>query len=487
MGKNRSRVSANKRQQNQRPKNKSDNNMTEDHSAPHVNINNKETEPQPKNINVSNYHAPASENSIPIWEKPADISDQWKFLEGKTHLDLSIGCLNVCKMGHVKRKELGRTLNKLDTDIFSVTEHHKSRGEFNDDDAYSTIKDFKTLKIKGFSSASKHRKAGSGGVAWYLKKTIGAEIWEGADLPENLREAGLERCWIKIPTKTGPLFLAVVYMPVETSDDQHEEKFKNILDVLNKDCSELDADNIPYLLYGDFNSHLGSDSDDPMGIPGNHEGIGNNGQKLLDWVRLRNLAIVNSLSGKCHGLWTRMKGRSKSVLDLLLVSKGYLSKVSWLNIDDSREMAVKSDHNLLMSLIRADFHRIQWSPPDRRRWDIPKIKKGVYKRVLAEKLEAAKERRQAENTDLSENIIDKDIREAIEEALGASTKLISMSPKKPKMDPRIDALNKEISAKEKTRSSLLKKNPQKTSASWKLGSSAEPARCARGGNKLPEK
>ena len=98
--------------------------------------------------------------------------------------------------------------------------------------------------------------------------------------------------------------------------------------------------------------------------------------------------------------------------------------------------------------------------------------------VLSEKLEAAKERRQAENTDLSENIVDKDIRESIEEALGASTKLISTTPKKPKMDPRIVALNKEISAKEKTRSSFLKKNTQKTSASSKLGNSDESARCA---------
>ena len=100
-------------------------------------------------------------------------------------------------------------------------------------------KTVQTLKIKGYNSASKHRDSTSGGVAWYWKNNLNVEIWEGAPLHEDLKEAGRERCWIKVHCQPKLIALSANYMPNETNNDSNGGKYQKILDILSLDCNSV--------------------------------------------------------------------------------------------------------------------------------------------------------------------------------------------------------------------------------------------------------
>ena len=202
--------------------------------------------------------------------------------------------------------------------------------------------------------------------------------WEGAELPQNLQERGGERAWIKIETKTGPMALGVVYMKTE-NETKHGEINDEIYQVLDKDFDALG--DIPKMLFGDFNGHIGEE--DGIGIQGNHKAINHNGKRLLEWVQNRNLKIVNRETRQVdgtevkvtEGLWTRYgQETQRSVLDYMIVSPTLMPNVIKLAIDDDLEIRVdsdriNSDHTYLLSLVNVDYHKIEWPQMDREKWN----------------------------------------------------------------------------------------------------------------------
>ena len=140
-----------------------------------------------------------------------------------------------------------------------------------------------------------------GRSAWYWKQGLNVEYWKGANLPPHLLEAGVERCWIKVTCSSEPIYLCVVYMPTEDSGESKSGKMDQILEVMDLDQEELISIKATSLLYGDFNSHIGDPSDSSLGIPGNNQGIGDNGFKLLTWLKKWDKLVVNS-EGVTKGL-----------------------------------------------------------------------------------------------------------------------------------------------------------------------------------------
>ena len=70
--------------------------------------------------------------------------------------DLTIGLLNVRKIGIIKCTELVATLSNLEIDCFVITEHHVAVSA-NDPDPPSVKSNHRSLAIKGYYSASVHR------------------------------------------------------------------------------------------------------------------------------------------------------------------------------------------------------------------------------------------------------------------------------------------------------------------------------------------
>ena len=80
--------------------------------------------------------------------------------------DLTLGLLNVKKIGRIKHEELAITLSNQGIDCLAVTEHHIAVSP-NDPDPTSVKSDHRSLAIKGYMSASSHRDNQSGGVTLY--------------------------------------------------------------------------------------------------------------------------------------------------------------------------------------------------------------------------------------------------------------------------------------------------------------------------------
>ena len=163
-----------------------------------------------------------------------------------------------------------------------------------------------------------------------------------------------------------------------------------------------------------------------------------------------------------EGIWTYQSydGRRFSALDFMICDKNDLSLVKGFAVDDSRDYTqINNDHNLIISLIEANCNMVEWpkSKP-RMKWDLTYMNKTKYKSTLKESLVTAQEKGEAKGEEYNNCAVSRlnDISTAINEALTASSKLISSSPKHPKIPPKVVEIQTKINVNEKQRSMILK-------------------------------
>ena len=388
------------------------------------------------------------------------LSEKYDLLIKRGVGGLVIAQLNVKKIGRAKRRELASILSNLKIDCLAVVEHHILAGDYVDD-KNASLKDCPSLKIKGYNSASKHRDQSSGGVAWYWKKCLNVDIWEGAKLPEALSTAARERGWIKIQCKTSQIAFEVVYMPTETTNDSNRDKYQDILDVLFLDSKDLQKEGIKDFLVGDFNAHVGSPTEDPLGIEGNKNTLGHNGTRLLLWLQSQGKILVNSQS-ITKGLWTFQSagGKTMSILDFMICNVEDLPLVKGMVIDDDREVtSINTDHNVLISLLDVNYQKVVWEKPKpRSKWDTKTTDTQSFRSTLETKLEEAALDRVKKGRDNSPAQIISGVTDSLNSALKTSTKQVSSTPPKPKMSKEVLDLTEKIKKAEGERASLVKQH-----------------------------
>ena len=210
-------------------------------------------------------------------------------------------------------------------------------------------------------------------------------------------------------------------------------------------------------MYGDFNAHIGTPQDNDLGIIGNKPKIGNNGQKLLTWLHSQGMVLGNS-QPFAQGLWTYQSsdGKSLSAIDFLITRNSELPMVKHLIIDEDKETnSINTDHNLLISVIQANYIKIQWQRPHRPKWTIKGMNTAKYKATLKNQLDLADTKRLSGNREFSPSRVT-DIKDAVLTALNSSTKKTSGNKKKHLVHPELAVVLQQIHMKEKERSTLLK-------------------------------
>ena len=190
----------------------------------------------------------------------------------------------------------------------------------------------------------------------------------------------------------------------------------------------LQQEGIRHFISGDFNAHIGSPAESNLGIKGNNPKIGHNGTRLLHWMSQHGKTTLNS-QPFTKGLWTyqRHDGKCFSALDFILCGKSDLKLVKGFEVDESREYTqINNDHNLIVSLIDANYSVVQWPKPKPiLKWDISNINKNKYKSVLKKKLQTSQDIGVAKGVEYDKCVVSRlnDICTAVNEALSASTKL----------------------------------------------------------------
>ena len=163
-------------------------------------------------------------------------------------------------------------------------------------------------------------------------------------------------------------------------------------------------------------------------------------------VKKWNKCIVNGQ--KCSsGLWTRQRKDSHSILDLMIIDDFLLPLLKGLVIDDLGEFkTIKTDHFLLVGVLKADYNRLNWAPSSFSSWSVPKTDVSLFKETIESILEPA-----TSQTMFSVEDIYNKIDEALQQSLKVSSKkLLPSSGIKDipaavlEFDNRIRAVNSEL-------------------------------------------
>ncbi len=181
------------------------------------------------------------------------------------------------------------------------------------------------LELENYKIFRNDRNKDGGGVLLAIRKeftNIAIEISRTKEIYESL--------WIAFDNGKVKVKCGVVYMPQEK--DVTVEELDNIYAMIKGEISDGQKEGQKVITCGDFNCRVGSI------IPKNHETVSKGGKKLLKLLQSEGMALVNA-SEKCEGLWTRMQGKSKSVIDYIMIPKEEEEFIIDMTIDEERENA----------------------------------------------------------------------------------------------------------------------------------------------------
>ena len=104
---------------------------------------------------------------------------------------------------------------------------------------------------------------------------------------------------------------------------------KEIYQAIEREIEEAAENGFSLLVVGDLNCKVGEV------IKGNTEDLSKGGRLLLKMVQRNKLSIVNSLD-VCEGLWTRIEGHQKSVIDYVITFEEDVGIVEKMVIDEEK-------------------------------------------------------------------------------------------------------------------------------------------------------
>ena len=108
---------------------------------------------------------------------------------------------------------------------------------------------------------------------------------------------------------------------------------KAIYNAIEKILSRLD-EGMPVAVIGDFNCHVGF-----LG----EQSKNRKGEMMLEFMERWNMVILN-MDDRCEGVYTRIQGREKSVIDYYLVNEEMFSLFKKMEIDEEKGIFDLSDH-----------------------------------------------------------------------------------------------------------------------------------------------
>ena len=242
-----------------------------------------------------------------------------------------------CNIRGLKSKEesLKEIMEEQEPTMVCITETH--------------LKEEDKLEFENYKIFRNDRKGKDGGGVLIAldKKLINITIEVARD-NENC-----ETLWLVMNNAHGGwgtnVRIGVVYAPQEsrTNLGTYKEMYNKIeeqIEIGGKKKQKV-------LIVGDFNCKVGKE------IANNHEEVTKSAKYLLKMRDRQNLKILNS-DKRCKGLWTRVQGTYKSVLDYVLVAKEDQDNFISMLVDECKEYApaginemnetVYSDHNTII-------------------------------------------------------------------------------------------------------------------------------------------
>ena len=176
------------------------------------------------------------------------------------------------------------------------------------------------FEMEGYVIIRNDRNKEGGGVLLAIKDDLKGVITQVIN-DKNKDEVIWVIIGSKIKTRIG-----IIYAPQEsrTSKEELQGMYDRLQDQVEK--AKLNGERV--VLMGDFNCKVGKC------IPGNKEDKSKAGQLLINMVEHNQLKILNG-TNQCKGLWTRIEGESRSVLDYMIVLEEDSNSLQ-MNIDEAK-------------------------------------------------------------------------------------------------------------------------------------------------------
>ena len=130
--------------------------------------------------------------------------------------------------------------------------------------------------------------------------------------------------------------LTVVYLKTGNGREELEQN-REILGRMKERAEEAEAREECYIAVGDFNGHLGY-----LGYQEENE----NGKSINRMLEESGLILLN-VDEKCEGVFTWLRGESRSAIDLVMSNEKGYSMIKKVKIDEKQEKIDLSDHCMI--------------------------------------------------------------------------------------------------------------------------------------------
>ena len=229
-------------------------------------------------------------------------------------LPLELNLLNIQGLIQAKLLELEDIISL--NSILCITETHKKCLKFN-----------LTQNLISEHSFRKEGDKKGGGLSILMRESKGKKI-------ENLEARHSDVLHVRCTIGGGGGSFDIVLVYLASDDIERDDEIEvEIVRILNN----ISLKEIPYVLLGDFNSHLGFIGPQPV------DGSGN---RVLNWMIAFNLILLNG-DINCTGEITWSSRGLVSAIDFIFVNNVMYEKFRNMVIDEDKERFDLSDHNLL--------------------------------------------------------------------------------------------------------------------------------------------
>ena len=179
------------------------------------------------------------------------------------------------------------------------------------------------IEIDNYEFVNNNNKKGKGGVSIGVRKDI---LHLCSELSRKTKE--YEMLWMKISNnKNINIRIGNIYAPQENKTKK--KTIEEMYDQIANNKIEAEKANESFLLMGDFNCKIGNK------INNNKEEISEFGPILLKTVKEQEMIIINA-NNKCKGMWTRIEGNKKSVIDYVLTGEENENNIKEMIIDENK-------------------------------------------------------------------------------------------------------------------------------------------------------
>ncbi len=185
------------------------------------------------------------------------------------------------------------------------------------------MREGENFQLPGYKIKRVDRDEEGGGVLIAFKETL-SDIWI---CTREYKQHDCEMVWIKMENTKIKIKIGVVYMPQESRT--HLEVLKKIYEEIETEIKEAAENGYSLLLTGDFNCKVGDC------IKGNTSEVTKGGRIFNSIIKRNKLALGNAQS-ICEGLWTRIDGLQKSVIDYVVMFEDDLCILEQMEIDESK-------------------------------------------------------------------------------------------------------------------------------------------------------